>query len=257
MKKILFIIIICLISCSALAKGMIIVSGHPEYPPFMWKEGKKIIGVAPELVSIIFRELDVNVDSKYVGNWDEVQKNAELGKIDIIVGIFKTDERSKYLLFPDLHYFSEPIAVFVKKGKSFPFKTWADLNQKTGTTNIGESFGQKFDSFAKENLKIQYVNKIVDNYTLLVEDKVDYMIYGLYPGLVEATKAGFKEKIESLPKYVGFTVAYQGFSKKSEFIKHLPFFSNKVKELKKDGTIERLISKYMKYWEESMNSKTK
>lgn len=257
MKKNIFLSIaaIIMVSTSAYSNDTLIASGHTDYPPFMWKEGEKIIGVGAELTSIIFGELGINVISKYTGPWKRLQKNAENGKIDLIVGIYKNKERLKYLIFPDESYTSDPVVIFVRKGKSFPLTEWKDLEGKLGGAIIGDSFGQEFDLYAKKNLKIYRVTQIRQAFKMMNVDRLEYVICGLYPGRIQMIEMELKNQIEYLSKPLVTPIAYQAFSKKSKFIKHLPYFNKRIAELKADGTIDKLIQKYMAYWEKTLKVK--
>ncbi len=67
----------------------LIASGHTDWAPIMYQEGNKIIGAGPKIVSDIFDELGVKVNSKFVGSWDIVQEKAKDGSIDVIVAAYK------------------------------------------------------------------------------------------------------------------------------------------------------------------------
>lgn len=240
----------------AYSGDILIASGHTEYPPFMWQEGDKIIGVGAELTAIIFGELDIDVESKYVGLWKRVQHEAEIGRVDVVVGIYKNEQRLRYLAYPDESYTPDPVVIFVQRGKAFPFTEWQDLIGKSGGSTMGESFGQDFDTYAQKNLDIHRTLRIEQGLQMLSLGRLDYVVYGLYPGRIKAIELGLKNKFDYLPKTVITPPAYQAFSKKSKFLKHLPYFNKRVAELKADGTIDKLIEKYMLHWEATFQRQT-
>jgi len=141
------------------AEEIAIVSGHPDYAPFMWQDGDKIAGAAIEVVEMIFQDLGINVESKYVGPWKRVQKNLEYGNIDLLCAAYITDKRRKYAQFSLEPLWIEPTMVFVWHSKVFPFESWDDLKGKTFGELIGASQGQKFDNWRKQNTSIEYVSK--------------------------------------------------------------------------------------------------
>lgn len=247
-KMFLLILVILIMSTPAYSGQTLIASGHNEYPPFMWKEGDKIVGVGAELTSIIFGELGIKVKSISVGPWKRLQEKAKTGEVDLILGIYKNEERLKYLIYPSESYTSDPVVIFVKKGKSFPFTEWADLAEKQGGAIIGDSFGQEFDLYAEKNLKIYKVNQISQALNMMVLGRLEYVIGGLYSGRVQMTEMGITNEIEYLSKPVASPVAYQAFSKESNFIKYMPYFNKRISELKADGTIVELIEKHMAHW---------
>jgi polar amino acid transport system substrate-binding protein len=252
MKKTIFSLILTLmmmLSTSAYSGEVLIASGHNEYPPFMWKEGDKIIGVSAELTSIIFGELGIKVNSIAVGPWKRLQKIAKTGGGDLILGIYKNDERLKYLIYPNESYTSDPVVIFVKKGKSFSFTEWKDLVGKQGGAIIGDSFGKEFDLYAEDNLKVYQVTEVRQALKMIVSDRLEYVILGLYSGRTQMIEIGLQNEIEYLSKPIVTPAAYQAFSNKSKFIKHIVYFNKRLAELKEDGTVGKLIEKYMAYWE--------
>jgi len=257
MKKKIFlsILVVILVSTSAYSGEVLIASGHNEYPPFMWKEGDKIVGLSAELTSIIFGELGIKVNSIYIGPWKRLQKSAKTGEIDLILGIYKNEERLKYLKFPNESYTPDPVVIFVRKGKSFPFTKWKDLVDKQGGAIIGDSFGQEFDLYAESNLKVYKVKEFRQAINMMILDRLEYVIFGLYSGTIQMIEMGLTKEIEYLEKPLVTPNAYQAFSKKSKFINHIPYFNRRITELKADGTIGKLIEKYMTHWEKTLKVK--
>jgi polar amino acid transport system substrate-binding protein len=237
-----------LLASSASAEQILVASGHDEYPPFMWRQGDKIIGVGADLTTMIFAELGIKVESRYVGAWERVLRQAGAGQIDLIVGAYKTFEREGYLHFPQEHYLAEPVVVFVNKAKPIKFELWQDLVDKRGGTVRGESFGDTFDAFAEHNLSLQRVIGISQSFKMMKRNRLDYSIYAKYPGKIRLIEMGLTGDIIPLPILIDAPLAFQAFSKKSPFVKYIPYFSRRIKELKADGTVDRLIKKYMQRW---------
>ena len=132
----------------------IVATGHPQYPAIAYKEGDNIAGAAPTLVEAIAKSLNVPLELKYMGSWEDAQAAARDGKADMIFGIYYNDERAKYLDYVKPAFMFDDVAVFVVKGKEFPFKGQDDLIGKKGVTNQGESYGTEFDAFMKDKLDV-------------------------------------------------------------------------------------------------------
>jgi len=225
--------------------GVLITSGHPEYAPFMWHEGDEIVGVGPDLVRMIFGELGIEVESPYTGPWKRVQQLGKAGEIDVISGMYRNKDRMTYMTYVEPPYSPDPFVVWVKKGHSFPFNSMEDLIGKRGITILGDSFGQEFDDFAKAHLDLKRAPKIEQNFLKILHDHADYMVCGYYPGLLESYKLGLADKVEILPTRLGSEFMFMAFSKKSKFIKHLPYARKRVEELERDGTVARLFKKHL------------
>ncbi|MDD5489213.1 MAG: transporter substrate-binding domain-containing protein [Candidatus Moranbacteria bacterium] len=217
-----------------------VVSGHPEWPPIMWRSGDKIVGAGPQLVEKIAGDLGFKVESKYMGLWDEVQAKAKSGEIDMLAAAYKTAERETYMDYSDA-YTTDPIALFVKKGKTFSYAKWDDLVGKKGVATVGDSYGQEFDDFIKAKLAVDRVETVDEAFAALANGKADYFIYALYGGQKVLNDKKTSGQFEALPKYAAEENFYVTISKKSPLVKFLPQINELIQKYKSDGTIDRLI----------------
>jgi len=239
-----------LVANSAFGRDILIVSGHPDYPPITWKENKTIVGVAAELAKTIFTELRVPFEIKSTGPWARVQKNAKTGKIDMISSAYVNPERQTYMDYT-ITFMKDPVSVFVWKGKTFPFSRWEDLIGKQGNTVRGESYGKEFDQFIEQKLTVQRVSTTIQNFRKLKKGRVDYAIIGLYPGLAGSSITGFEDKVEVLPNPILAENMYMTFSKKSKFKRLLPKVNKIIQRIQNEGAIEKWIKKYQDYYKMS------
>jgi len=220
----------------------LIASGHPEWPPVMFKEGKNMAGAGPELVSKIFADIGIQVELPYSGPWEDVLNKGKAGQIDVIVAAYKTREREEFYLYSD-PYATDPIALFVPEDKTFNFKTSSDLVGKSGIGMIGDSYGQEFDDFSAAHLNLHRVQTVAEGFGLIADHKADYFIYSLYAGNLELKKSQ-SSRIVPLPTSVSEQKFYMIISKKSPFARYLPDVNRLIKQYKQDGTIDRLVAKY-------------
>ncbi len=245
------IVLLVLAAGMAQAAQTLTTSGHPQYPPVMWKEGNKIVGVGPELTRILFKDMKVTVKSPYLGTWDKVQEQAKQGKIDVLAGLYMTEERKAFYEYSH-PFVKDPVVIFVAKGKAFPYAKWDDLIGKKGASTIGDSFGQKFDTFIAEKLTVTRLPKVEEIFAKLIDGSADYFIFAKYSGVFEAEKLGIADKIEYLPVEASVENFYLGFSKRSSFVKYLPELNKKIDELMKDGTVDRLVKEYTDRYRKSI-----
>ena len=75
----------------------ITATGHRYYPVIAYRDGDKIVGAAPTLVETIAKQINVPLESKYMGTWEEAQAAVRDGKADMIFGLYYNDERANYL----------------------------------------------------------------------------------------------------------------------------------------------------------------
>jgi polar amino acid transport system substrate-binding protein len=233
----------------------IVATGHPQYPVIAFKQGDALEGAASALVETIAERLGVPLQSKYLGNWTDAQQAAFDGKADLIFGIYFNEERAKYLDYVEPAFMYDDVAIFVAKGKAFPFKSQDDLIGKKGVTNKGESYGEAFDSFMKEKLDVTRTDGIDEAFEDLLAGKADYLIAGYYPGLAEAAKAGLKDRIEVLDQAVVTAEMFVAFSKKSPCASLAAEFGQGIAELTTDGSFDKMLSEATAAWETEQGPK--
>ncbi len=245
MKKVLFLMAAILLCAHGAAAGeKLILSGNPSYPPFMWQAGSTIVGASAKLAEVVFSELETPFEIRAGGPWKRVQESVRRGKIDVIVGLYANPDRKQYILFSQ-PYIKDPTVIFVKKDRGFPYRGWEDLIGRRGTTMQGESFGEKMDVYIREKLTLARMYSIEANFRKLEEERSDYFLFGYYPGLIQAQKHGYSDKIEVLPEPAAVEWMYIGFSKRSRFKHLLPEVNRIIGRLKEEGKIVEWIEEHL------------
>ena len=226
-------------ACAAL-----IITGHPSYPPVAWAAQGKIIGAAPELVSGIAAKLGVkSVTSKDFGSWEAAQDAAHKGEADVIFGIYKNDERAKYLDYIEPSFMADPVAVVVRKGSRLAFAKWADLKGHKGITNAGESYGDAFDAYMTKELTVARAAGVDKAFGALLAGQADYMIIGLYPGRTVARDMKIAGKVTFLPKELVSAPMYVALSKQSKCGALRAGFAAEIKKAVAGGAVKKLLAK--------------
>ena len=229
----------------------ITATGHPQYPVIAYKDGDNIVGAAPSLVEAIGKAINVPVESKYMGTWEEAQAAARDGKADMIFGIYYNDERATYLDYVQPAFTYDDVAVFVVKGKEFPFTDKNELIGKKGVTNQGESYGTEFDAFMKDKLDVARTDGIDDAFKDLLDGKADYVIAGYYPGLAEADKDGIEDKVEALNPALLTAEMFVAFSKKSPCRSLAPEFGQGITAMTTDGRFHKMLTDAIQAWDDA------
>lgn len=233
----------------------ITATGHPQYPVIAFRDGDKMVGAAPMLVEAIAKELKIPLESKYMGSWEEAQAATREGKADMIFGIYYNDERATYLDYVKPAFMFDDVAIFVVKGKEFPFKGQDDLIGKKGVTNQGESYGNAFDAFMKDKLDVARTDGIDDAFKDLLAGKADYLIAGYYPGLADAAKAGIKDQVVPLDQALLTAEMFVAFSKKSPCRSLAEGFGKGITEMTTDGRFDKILTDAMTAWDNANAAK--
>lgn len=233
-------------------KRVIKITGHPDYPPVIWnKDGTDILmGIAPELIKKIFSEIDVEVKLINTDTWGRAQVQVEKGKIDLLMPPYKNPQRVKIYNYYGDSFLQDDTVIFIRKDSNIVFEKLEDLKGKTGVAIIHDSFGAKFDEYAKSNLKVTKLPKTEQCFNFLLMGRADYMIAGLSAGLAVSKKMKITDKVRTLDKKIVETGMYLPFSFKSKWnIPQLHEYINmRIDELKKDGYINKLKQKYIKVY---------
>ena len=227
----------------------ITATGHRYYPVIAYRDGDKIVGAAPTLVETIAKQINVPLESKYMGTWEEAQDAARDGKADMIFGLYYNDERATYLDYVQPAFTFDDVAIFVLKGKEFPFTDKNDLIGKKGVTNQGESFGNEFDAFMKEKLNVARANGIDGAFKDLLDGKADYLIAGYYPGLAEAAREGVEDKVGPLKQALLSQEMFVAFSQKSPCKSLAAKFGQGITELTTNDSYDKILVEAQKAWE--------
>ena len=220
----------------------ITATGHPQYPVIAFKDGDNIVGAAPMLVEAIAKKINIPLESKAMGTWADAQAATKDGKADMIFGIYYNDERAAYLDYVKPAFMFDDVAIFVAKGKEFPFKGQNDLVGKKGVTNKGESYGTEFDAFMKDKLDVARAEGINDAFKALLDGKADYLIAGYYPGVAEAAKDGLKDKVVALDQALLTAEMFVAFSKKSPCRSLVEGFGKGITEMTTDGRFDAMLT---------------
>lgn len=173
-------------SCKSL-----LATGNPEYPPYLWRDPEdenRLIGANAEWMQLLSKEIGVPIDVKYVGPWGRVQEEAKLGRVDLLAGAFFTQPRLEYMDYFYPAFRETRTVIWTRSNFNMPYKKWADLAGKQGVTVINNSFGEEFDRYAKESLKISMVPSLEQALKMLSLSRADYLIYEEDPGLAYVAK---------------------------------------------------------------------
>lgn len=182
-------LVLCLVASAApAAEGctQLAASGNPEYPPYLWRDpdnDSRLIGANAELMQWLAKEIGVPIKVQYSGPWGRVQEETRLGHLDLIAGAFFTLPRTEYMDY--FHpAFQETRSVIWTRGdnNTLKFRRWPDLVGLQGVTVINNSFGEEFDRYAKEKLRINQVASLEQAIQILQNQRADYLVYEDFPG---------------------------------------------------------------------------
>ncbi len=218
---------------------------NPKYPPYDWSvNNARYEGACMHLLELV-------IPSGYTLQpvmvpWVRAQKMAEDGSIDLLVNLRITPERSAWMEFSKNPTFSNPIAIFMRRDKAVPFKSWSELKTLIGGITIGDAFGNGFDEYLKENLATETTASPYSNIRKLDSGRIDYFVTGYYMGTAMLYSAGIQDRIVALKPFISDRPIHLGFSKRSPHRTLLPEIDRKLAQLAADGTLNRILNEHLR-----------
>jgi polar amino acid transport system substrate-binding protein len=229
----------------------LIACGHPYYPPVSWVQNKKLVGLAPAVVKIIFAELGYQVKLDKVGNWKRCLSEVKTGHADIVVAAYKIVSRESYFHFSEQYIVADPIGVYVNPRRNKTYHSLNVLKGKTAGLLFGDSFGDRLDKFMDDNNRIEYVSEGQQNFKKLSQGRIDFMPLGILTGQLQTEKFGYSKQIIVAPFKLETEYYYLALSRHSKLSHHFPYINKRLNELHENGQIQTLVTKYSQIYLES------
>lgn len=217
--------------------GVLTMATNATFPPYEYYEGNDIVGIDAEIAKAIADKLGLKLEIQDM-EFNSIITAVQSGKADIgLAGMTVTDERKQSVDFSD-SYATGIQSVIVKDGSSI--KSIDDLKGK----KIGVQLATTGDIYAKDDFgeeNVEEYNKGADAVMALTSGKIDAVIIDNQPA------KSFVETTDGLQildtDYVQEDYA-AAIAKGNDDL--LNAVNGALKELKEDGTIQKILDKYIK-----------
>ncbi len=223
------------------------VSGATNWWPvaYLDTETKELMGFTYDVIHMVGQELDLPVVLPAQElPWSRSLAYLEDGQLDMVAGIYWTEERAEKFLFTE-PFTNIERAIFVKNGHEFFFERLEDLIGKTGGIVRGSATGGTFDAFRiQHNLNIEEVDDNTQSFKKLVARRIDYIPLSYYSGVRIINDLGLTKQVVTLPHPFELSPLRIALSKQSSCADLVSQINDLLKRFQDDGTIERLIGKY-------------
>ncbi|MCP4267426.1 MAG: transporter substrate-binding domain-containing protein [Candidatus Brocadiaceae bacterium] len=213
-----------------------------EWEPHM-SEDLKNNGYFSDATSEIFRKMGYDPKVIFLP-WPRALKIIKEGTDHILLGAYYNKSRAEFYEYSDA-ITSEDIYFFSKKGKQINYSSLKDLSKYTIGLVRSASYGSEFDN-ADFLVKEPVLNDVM-NVKKLVYDRIDLLIsskisvqYILKHRLPE-----YKDQLQIIKPKVRTSNMYITVSKKrADHITLIRDFNKKLKQLKEDGSLNKIIKKH-------------
>jgi len=175
---------------------LLIASGNPQYPPYLWRDPadeNRLIGANADLLQLLSKELAIPIEMQYGGPWARVQEEARAGKVDLIAGAFWTLPRTEYMDYFYPAFRETRSVIWTRQERKLNYTRWSDLVGQQGVTVINNSFGEEFDQYSRNNLKMSQVASLEQAIQMLQRSRADYLIYEDSPGQAYLAKMNISD----------------------------------------------------------------
>lgn len=217
-------------------EGVLTMGTNAYFPPYEYYEGDDIVGIDVDIAQAIADKLGLKLEVQDM-EFDSIITAVQAGKVDMgLAGMTVTDERKKNVNFTD-SYANGIQSVVVTEDSDIA--TVDDLKGK----KIGVQLSTTGDIYATDDYGSDYVeqyNKGADAIMALTQGKVDAVIIDNEPA------KNFVKSTQGL-KILDTEYANEDYaaclSKDNKAL--LDAVNGALAELKKDGTIQSILDKYI------------
>ena len=217
--------------------GVLTMATNATFPPYEYYEGNDIVGIDAEIAQAIADKMGLKLEIQDM-EFNSIITAVQSGKADLgLAGMTVTDERKQSVDFTD-SYATGIQSVIVKDGSSI--KSIDDLKGK----KIGVQLATTGDIYAKDDFgeeNVEEYNKGADAVMALTSGKIDAVIIDNQPAksFVETTSG-----LQILDTdYVQEDYAAAIAKGNTDLLNAV---NTALKELKEDGTIQKILDKYIK-----------
>ncbi len=216
--------------------GVLTMATNAAFPPYEYYEGDEIVGIDAEIAKAVADKLGLELKIEDM-EFDSIITAVQTGKVDIgLAGMTVTPDRKKSINFTD-SYATGIQSIIVKEGSTI--QSADDLKGK----KIGVQLGTTGDIYAKDDFgeeNVEEYNKGADAVLALTNDKIDAVIIDNEPAKsFVSTTTGLKVlDTEYLQEDYAACI-----SKDNEEL--LNAVNGALKELKEDGSIQKILDKYI------------
>lgn len=228
----------------------LVMVGHPDYPPFSWAVGKRLLGMGPSLVERLAADAGVELELRATDSWPAALQMVMRGHADGVYGLYRNSERMQWLTYLVTPIADDQVGVIVARGKAFPYKDRNSLIGRRGVTSNGESFEDSLDTFITARLDVARVPGQAAALRSVISGKSEYAIEPLATAMAEARALKIEDKIEVLGKPLLSTKMYIAFSRQSPCRELADRFNRELRAFASNGTLSRLTKEANDLWDQ-------
>lgn len=214
-----------------------------DYPPYEYEEDGVIKGIAVDLVEEAFDRLNQPINIRMVP-WARALALVEEGKADAIFTAYKTPERELFCDYSNEVLIDQTVSLFVRSDSTIEFDGNLSLMEGYTFGTVRKiSYGSVFDQAVEQGMisHIEETRSGEKNMAMLILNRVDILVSNKYGAYDILNKLGREDDVRELDPEVQTVPSYLAFSKKRGLGHIRDQFDFTLKEMKMDGTYQKII----------------
>ncbi|WP_097460625.1 substrate-binding periplasmic protein [Mangrovitalea sediminis] len=193
-----------------------------------------------ELTRDFFRHYDIDLSVMSPSTpWRRAIQEMRAGRLDMILTIYKTPARSRYMAFT-VPFAQVPTAVVVTAESPLSSAGIDELVGLRGLKVRGASLGQAFERH-RQKLNVEDTTDEEMMIRMLTQKRADYGVGAQYKIQITAQKMGYTDRIRVLSPPLSFRGLRIAFSQKSRYVKFLAPFDAYLQERLQEDDIQQRI----------------
>lgn len=225
---------------STLGRDRLVIGTDATYPPMEFLEDGEVQGIGIDVAKAVADKLGVAIEIRQVP-WEELFEGVDAGDIDLAVSsITITPERQEKHLF-SRSYFESGQSIVVASGND-EILLPADLEgKKLAAHEDTTSYEESVKYAGSADLVEVYLGSIDRYVEMLVAGDIDAIVID-YPAGLDVANNNEGVKVANQP----FTSESYGMMTKLERTDLMSFVNLAIEEMKEDGTLDQIVSKWSK-----------
>ncbi|SDE59098.1 ABC-type amino acid transport substrate-binding protein [Kordiimonas lacus] len=224
----------------------ITASGHPDYPPFSWRNGEEIVGTSADLIRDAADRLGIPITIKYSGHWKRVITRLQKNELDLVVALYKDDLRGQKLAYGPA-IVTDPVGLFVSGSSPSMGSDWSILAGKRGAIVHGEVFGAALDKNIQTLPRLRRADDISALLRLVELARVDFIIHGEYPVLAALHKQHSQTTLRKVAT-IGKEPSYFAMAPASPCKYLIEPLAAEIEKIKADAPLQQKIHADFERW---------
>ncbi|MBX2831198.1 MAG: transporter substrate-binding domain-containing protein [Rhodospirillales bacterium] len=222
------------------------VGGADGWEPITYisEEGRHL-GLGIDIIQEYARKHGLRVELKLNLTWTRSLDLLEVGDLDVIAGAYFTKERNETFKY-SVPFTDDDIVVFQHKDNRFDVTSIHDLVGLRGARPQGGSYGDYVDTYAQNNLDMIFSPTGNRIFYTLINDRVDYVMLGLYDGLANIYRDQHENIIIPIEPPLLRNEVHLMFSRKSPCVEHVANIDLLVSELSENGKLDRWTTAHLR-----------